>query len=132
MRVSYNIVCSTQGDTSHIAHLVSNEIHVTVWAGDAGERTLLFMALQGHKNHIMTRFDCSLYNNCGIFQFKKQHYLSLFIDKNVYTVRTGHRSPSALQRYMLLQKGLFHRLLAMWTRHSGKLTICQMILGKEK
>lgn len=59
MKVSYNIFSSTQGDTSHIAHLVSNEIHVTVRARHAGERTLLFMALQGHNNHIMRRFFCS-------------------------------------------------------------------------
>lgn len=51
--VSYNIFCPIQGDTSHIAHLVSSEIHVTVRARHAGERTLLFMALHGHKNHIM-------------------------------------------------------------------------------
>lgn len=90
------------------------------------------MALQGHKNQIMRRFVCSWYNNFVIFQFKNQYYLSLLIDKNFYTVRTWHRSPSALNRCMLLQKSLFHRLLAMWTRHSGKLTMCQMILGKEK
>lgn len=24
---------------------------------------------------------------------------------------------------------LFHRLLALWARHSGKLTMCHMILG---
>lgn len=47
--------------TSCITDLVSNEIHVTVWAHHAGKRTLLFMALQGDKNHYMRRFVCSEY-----------------------------------------------------------------------
>lgn len=67
-----------------------------------------------------------------ILQFRNQYYLSLLVDKNFYTVGTGHGSPSALNRCMLLQKGLFYRLVAMWARHGGKLTMCQMALGKEK
>lgn len=129
IKVSHNLFCSTQVDTSH---LVPNEIHVTVRAGHAGERTLPFMELQDRKNQIMSRSVCSRYNNCVILQFKKQYYLSLLVDKNFYTVGTGHGSPSALNRCMLLQKGLFHRLVAMWARHGGKLTMCQMTLGKEK
>lgn len=68
----------------------------------------------------------------GISQFESQDYLSLLVDKSFYTVRTWHRSPSALSSHMFLQKGLSHRLLAVWTMHSCKLTMCQMILGKEK
>lgn len=57
MNVSYNIFCSTQG----IAHLVPSEIHVTMRAHHAGKRTLLLMALDGHKNHIIWGFVCVIF-----------------------------------------------------------------------